>query len=293
MIYKKYLVCVLVLVATSAISAQNFKFGKVSKEELSEKVYAKDTSAAAAILFRSEKIKFNFSQANGFKVITYVHGRLKIYNKEGFKYATVREYLFQNGGTKEVVSGVKAITYNLEGGNIIKHKMDKSGRFSTRLNKYRNEEKFTLPNIKEGSVIEYSYEIKSPIYYSMGEIKFQYDIPIKRIEVAVSTPEYFNFKPNVKGYLQLNPEYSSKISEINFLDKREDRIKESAFVKSKLNHEVTTTDYVMVDVPALKDEPYVNDMDNYRSAVNYELLYVHYPGTVRESYTTTWEKVVK
>src|SRR5690606_12095695 len=41
------------------------------------------------------------------------------------------------------------------------------------------------------------------------------------------------------------------------------------------------------------EEPYVNDMDNYRSAVNYELQYVQFPKSLRESYTTAWGQVVK
>lgn len=293
--FQNTIIIVLVLIASS-VNAQNYKFGKVSLEELKEKVYANDSSASAAVLFRSVNVKFNYIQNVGFKVVTYVHERVKIYNKNGFRHATVSEYLYKNGSSKEMLSDVKAYTYNLVGDKIVKDKMEKSGRFLTSLNKYRNEEKFTLPSIKEGSVIEYEYHITSPIYYSMGEISLQYDIPIKRMEISVATPQYFTFKPNMKGYLPLTPTYKTYMEELEFVDKREvsqQTHRHNYFEKSKLSYQITTTNYVMNDVHALQEEPYVNDMDNYRSAVNYELQYVHYPGSVRESYTTTWEKVIK
>ncbi len=294
-LHKSVLVVLVLLVAH--VSAQDYKFGKVSKEELDEKLYAKDSSASAAVLYRSKKIRFNYIQGSGFKVLTDVHERVKIYNKDGFAYATVSEVLYQSRGSKESISNLKAFTYNLEGEKIVKQKMDKSGIFSTALNKYRNEEKFTLPNIKEGSVIEYEYQITSPFYYSIDEIKFQYDIPIKRMEVSIATPEYFVFKPNMKGYLAVRPKYGSKTGKINFVSKNRNRaggaVQGTAYSNNQVDYQINTTEFIMNDVAALKEEPFVNDMDNYRSAVNYELQYVQFPQSTRESYTTTWEEVIK
>ena len=51
----------------TTISAQDFKFGKVSKEELEEKVHPLDSSANAAVLYKSEKIKFDYMQGLGFR----------------------------------------------------------------------------------------------------------------------------------------------------------------------------------------------------------------------------------
>jgi hypothetical protein len=292
--FQNVLLVVLTL-TVSIVSAQDFKFGKVSKEELSEKFYAKDSAAVAAVLYRSKKIRYNYIQGNGFDIITEVHGRIKIYSKEGFDYATISEQLYKNSSGKETLSGLKAFTYNLENGSIVKQKMAKSGVFSTALNKNRDEKKFTLPNLKEGSVVEFIYSINSPFAYNIDEIVLQYDIPIKNQEVSISTPEYFTFKPLMKGYLFVKPEYSTKFGKISFNSKSRSQgvVAGTTFSQSQIDYRISTTDFKMTDVPALKEEPFVNDMDNYRSAVKYELLFVQFPESIRESYTTTWEAVVK
>ena len=278
-----------------SIYSQDFKFGKVSKEELEERYYPNDSSASAAVLYRSKKIWFDYNQGAGFKVITSVFERVKIYNKDGFEFATKKEKLYKNDGDKESISGLKAFTYNLENGKVVNHKMDKSGIFTSALSKYREEEKFTLPNIKEGSVIEYQYEIHSPFYYNIDEVILQYDIPIKKQEIMVSTPEYFVFKPFQKGYLMMQPKLSRSNGTINLQSKsRSDGyVPTTSISSSTINHRVDVVEYNMENVPALKEEPFVNYMDNYRSAVKYELQFVKFPNEPMKSYTNTWESVIK
>ena len=49
---------------------------------------------------------------------------------------------------------------------------------------YYEQTKFTMPNIKEGSVIEYKYSIESPFYWNVDEFVFQHDIPVKKLEAS-------------------------------------------------------------------------------------------------------------
>ena len=295
MIFKKSQV-VIFLFVTSCLFAQEVKFGKVAKEELLESFYEKDSSTSAAVLFRKISTKFNYLQSDGFHVVTYVHERIKIYNKDGFGYATQTENLYKSSSARESISGLKAYTYNLENGEVVKTKLKSSDTFSKSINKYYNEEKFTMPNVKEGSVIEYQYRIDSPFPYSIDEIVLQYDIPIRKQEIMVAIPEYFYFAPRMKGYLTVAPEYTSKASKISYTTKtrgNDDRAARTSFNNGSIDYQTSVTTYLMNDVVALVEEPYVNDMDNYRSAVNYELQFVQFPQSLRKDYTTTWEKVIK
>jgi len=289
------IVCLLALTLTGKVLAQEVKFGKVSKEELMQETYDKDPSAEAAVLFRSKKIRFEYKEPDGFRLTTYVHERVKIYKQEGFDYATVVERLYRDNHDKETISGLKAFTYNWESGKIVKHKLTKEGQFETRLNDYYNEEKFTMPNIKEGSIIEYQYQIHSPFYWSIDEIALQYDIPIKYQEVSIKTPEYFVFKPTMKGYLPVRPQTGTEGGKITFTNKQRtgQYTTTTTYRNSELNYIVNVSNYSMKDVPALKKEPFVNNMDNYRSAVVYELQYTKFPQSPIKSYSTTWEKVIE
>ena len=65
-------------------NAQDFRLGKVSIEELKEKVHPKDSSAAAAILFEKGVSNLVYNQTSGFEIELVVKARIKIYKKEGY-----------------------------------------------------------------------------------------------------------------------------------------------------------------------------------------------------------------
>ncbi len=283
------------LIWSAVASAQEVKFGKVSQAELAQETYPGDPSAPAAVLYKKMRLFYEYRQGLGFSLVTELHERVKIYNQDGFEYATVSERLYKDGRDREDVVSLKAFTYNLVDGKVEKNKLEKSGHFKTGLNKYYDEEKFTMPNVKEGSIIEYQYRVNSPFYWSMDEIVLQYDIPIQYQEVSVAVPEYFNFKPSSKGYLPLSPTYDKTSGKINFTTKQRsgNKVTGTSYNNSTIDYTINKTIFTMREVPALKEEPYVNDMDNYRAAVNYELQFVKFPRSTLENYSTTWEKVVK
>ncbi|WP_100609953.1 DUF3857 domain-containing protein [Confluentibacter lentus] len=286
----------LVLCFSITTLAQNYDFGKVSKEELEEKLNPLDTAANATYLYKNRRTYIKYEQSFGFQLITDIHERIKIYNQEGFDYATRQVELYKSGSDEEKVSSLKAITYNLVDGKIEETKLEKDGIFKTEVSKYYNETKFTMPNIKEGSVIEYKYTIVSPFYWNVDDFVFQHAIPVKKLEASFETPEYFNFKLNTKGYLLVTPNVETKSGQIYFPATRE--VREGLSVTparsaSTLDHITTLTSYNLSNIPALKDEPYVNNIGNYRSAIQYELSFTKFPNSPIKYYSTTWEDVVK
>ena len=99
--------------------SQDFRYGKVSKEELAETQHPLDADANAAILYHEERSKFEYDQELGFFLLSDVFERVKIYNKEGYDWATRFLGQYQgSGGAKEEVRGLKGVTYNLVDGKI-------------------------------------------------------------------------------------------------------------------------------------------------------------------------------
>ncbi len=292
---KHTLLIISLFLSVFSITAQDYKFGKVSKEELQEKVYSKDSSAAAVVLYRTHRTYFNYVKETGFEVITEIHERIKIYNSDGFKYATKAENLYHSNGESEKIYGLKAFTYNEVDGKIVKDKLKSSAEFQTEINDYYKQEKFTMPNIKEGSVIEYEYSIASPFYSSIDELVLQYDIPIKKQIVSISSPEYFVFKPNMQGYLRLTPKISAGNGKISFMNTNRggDKMQvTTSYDKTEIDYLTNISTYDLDDMPALEDESFVNNINNYRSAVKYELQYVKMPDSPIKNYTSTWEDVI-
>jgi len=280
------------------LTAQNYDFGKVSKEEIEEKFNPLDSSANATYLYKYRRTYFKYRLEKGFEQITDVHERIKIYNKEGFDYATKKINLYKSGNENEEVASLKAYAYNIIDGKVEETKLQKDGVFKTEDSKYQNQTKFTLPNIKEGTVIEYKYSVNSPFYWNVEDFEFQHEIPIKKLEAIFEAPEYYVFKSNSKGFFNVtakNEKRSDKLSYKVEVPLSENRAMDATihYRSGEMEYFNHISKYNLSNIPSLKEEPYVNNIDNYRSAIKYELSYTNFPQTPLKYFSTTWEDVVK
>ena len=71
----------LLLLITFSLTANSQKkeLGKVTIEELKQKKHHTDTSAVAAILFKTGDVSFNYSQQDGFYIRTNIKAKIKVY----------------------------------------------------------------------------------------------------------------------------------------------------------------------------------------------------------------------
>jgi len=262
------------LLFTFLIHAQEFKFGKISNEELLENVHSVDSSAVAAYLYKSRKTYYTYTENVGLALVTEVHERVKVYSKDGFDYATKIVDLGKNGSTREIISKIKGTTYTMENGKLMESKLEKSGVFKSEYSEYWDQAKITMPNVKEGSVLEYKYKITSPFIQSIDEFRFQESIPINRLVATMSIFDYFKFNQRQKGFLPLN----AKTTREN---------------NPQLKTTNVITSFELTNVPSLKDESFVSNLDNYRAGVVFEIVSLQIPGQTNKRYAQSWEDVVK
>lgn len=109
-----------------------------------------------------------------------------------------------------------------------------------------------MPNVKEGSVIEYKYMVTAPFIQDIDEYVFQESIPIKLLCARLQILEYFKYHQNLKGPLPLNP-------------------KLEIMMNHTLNIKEDILTFTLQEVPALKREKFVANMVNYRSGVKFEV----------------------
>lgn len=277
---KKITLLLFVFIQTITFS-QDYKFGKVSKEELEEKFYPLDSTAEAAYLYNYRRSYFDFNQAKGgFNLITEVHQRIKIYNKEGFDYANKSIFYYNpDSGDSESVYSIDGNTFYLENGKVQKEKLSKDGIFKEKKDKYNTVIKLTLPKISEGCIVELKYTVSSPYATSIDDVRFQMAIPVKKMEAKLEIPEFYAFNIINKGYYSVPFKKASK----TFL------IGSTTYVSNTYNYDAT-------NIPALKNnESYVANINNYRGASKFELAQTNFlsVGGDFKSYTTTWEEVSK
>ena len=286
---------VLALFFSLNLFSQKYELGKVTVEELNQKAFPSDTSAVAAILFNVGEARIEYSQNNGFEITTTVKTKIKIYKKEGYEWANKAVKYYIGGNVEEKLSFSDAATYNLVDGKVVKTKLKSDGEFTEKANKFWGRKKITLPNVKEGSIIEFEYSLKSESFGSLDIWEFQSSIPVVYSEYKTFIPEYYVFKPLLKGYLspKVVKEVANKSVVLRSSQRGGGRIVQTEYSSDQINYSETRTTYTLSNIPALKDESFVNNIRNYIASVEHELTSIQFPGEAYKSYSTDWETVVK
>jgi hypothetical protein len=296
------------LICQISIVAQNYKFGKVSKEEVEEKFYPLDSTADAAYLYKHRRTYYNYNNNSGFEIVTEVHIRIKLYTTEGFNYATFKlPYVSPEKGESENISSIKAYTYNInEKGNLDDDKLSNRDVFDEKVNKFRHVKTITMPNLKEGSVIELEYTLTSPYTDYVDDLQFQYGIPVKKLLVTIEIPEWLIFAKKNKGYYLISPQESSRNGSITYRNKvrtttRQDGVAGTKGTTTNSSYENTVQNLAYniskfegENIPALKNnEPFVSNVNNYRGGVKYEIVGTRYPNSLPKSFSKSWDDVTK
>lgn len=305
----KKLVLGFILISQVSLYAQDYKFGKVSKEELQEEFYPLDSTADAAYLYKNRKTYYDYNNNSGFEVVNEVHVRLKLYTKEGFDFATFKlPYVRPESGKSEKVSSIKAVTYNLnEKGKIEEDKVSNKYIFDETVSKFRHVKRITFPNLKEGSVIELKYTMSSPYTDFVDDLQFQYGIPVKKLTIEVETPEWLIFAKKNKGYYLISPEETFRNGSITirnkvrntstYIDERggaSGKTTTTSYENNRQDLAYNISKYEAENIPALKNnEPYVGSAYAYRGGVKYELVGTKFPNTAPKNFSKSWDNVTK
>lgn len=248
------------------------KFGKVEITEFETRGSGPDSAAIAVVLFDVGSGYFQISAKGGLAYVFERHTRYKINHKDGYDYGNMELQLYKNGGSENILDGMEAATYNLENGKIVTSKLTRDAKFSEKQDKNYTKKKFALPNVKEGSIVEYKYKITSDFIFTLRPWYFQRSIPTLISYFSVTIPEYYRYKSRMGGYVALNP--------------RQERINGSdgiAYLKLS---------YLANHIPALKEEGFITTTEDYISKVGFELSSVSVPGEVYKEFTSTWPKIV-
>ncbi len=275
--------------------SQSYDLGKVTVAELQEKEHPVEKNAEAAVLFDIGKSYFEFNVNTGFRLITEVTTKIKVYKKEGYSFADIAIPVYVGGDERETVSFTKAFTYNLVNGKIEKTKLKSDGEFTEKVNKFWNKVKVSMPDVKEGSVIEYKYTVTSPFFTNLPEWYFQKSIPVNYSKFVTSVPEYFVYNPRVKGYIHPKISTTTKTTTHNYTEKERSgfTVSRTNFSNEKMTYQEAVNTYITEMLPSMKDEDFVANIKDYTSGVLHELSYIKYPNSPIKSLSSSWDDVCK
>jgi len=228
------------LMTTNLLFAQDIKFGKVSGTEMKMTVYPEDSTAEAVILSdigKFDKQTFRF----------YRHLRVKILKKSGTHWGNWTFPVPSKGA-------IRGIVYNMENGEVVKEKLDKSNIHEEEIVEDYVVYKVFMPNVKVGSVIDIKYDFVGLPF----EWRFQQRIPVKYCELELEKSEYVHFSMNHFGFEPVTS--------------------------------ITSGSHWMVkNMPSFKSEPYISDYSNYITKFEIDLKSIIVPGRIYKEYTSSWE----
>lgn len=195
------------LLLTIFSNAQNkeFKLGKISQQEIAFNQVPFEKDADAVIL--SEEGKMDLIQSNYYLT---VKRRIKILTEKGVDQANIQlNYYSKN--KQESITGIKGNTINISNGIEQVIPIDEKEIFDISLNELYSAKRFTFPNVKVGSIIEYTYVKGSEHNFSIDAWNFQHDIPTLSSKFRLINKAYSAYSIITIGDA-LNEKYKNKSS---------------------------------------------------------------------------------
>jgi hypothetical protein len=266
----------------------DIKFNHVIPEDFSIANLKVDTSYGAVIIADIGSSSFEGNSKGWFSLVYKHQRRIKIINKKGFDLASVEIplYISTKSNAEEILDGLKASTYNLENGVVVETRLGKDAVFKDKLDKNHLVKKFTMPSIKEGSIVEYSYTIKSDFLFNLQPWSFQGAYPRVWSEYELDLPAFFEYVFLTQGYNTFLKTNKNRVSNYTVRDQGKDVGSRSE------TYSITSTNtlsrWVIKNVPALKEEKFTSSLDNYISKIEFQMSGQQFPDMPHKDILGNW-----
>lgn len=237
------------------LDAEAAEWGEVSADELRFTEHPGDDNASAVILsdvgntrfLRSGRIKFER------------HTRIKILDESAYDEFGTVEITYYADDRAERVKDVDGQTFVMENGEIRKIELDNDDIFEEDLDDGFRRISFTLPNLDLGAVIEYRYEVVASNPVFLRSWAFQTSEPTLYSDYSVEIPEWAQYATISRGSGSFEEKTSERIVGISGND-----------LKRR---------WISTRMPALREEPFMTSMRDYRQSVSFQLRSITDPRT--------------
>ncbi len=291
------LTTLLFLLALTA-NSQNIreeKFGAIEAKDFIIPIMSKNNDDAAIILSNIGSTEFEGNNKGNFTLVFKQHKKILLLKKTAFDEANFKIKLYQgNYAQEEKIEDLQAATYTLENGVVTASNLVKENVVTEKINRYYNAKKFTLPNVKEGCIVEYSYTLKSPFLRHLRSWNFQEYYPTLWSEYQVTIPPMFKYITEKKGDFdnQLYIDSFKNIFKIyNILFKGN-----GAYASPEIGSfsgDAKWNLWAMKNVPAYKNESYISNYDDYRTEIDFQLQSIKYSENNVKFIVQSWFQTVE
>ncbi|PST83218.1 DUF3857 domain-containing protein [Pedobacter yulinensis] len=276
---KKILLSLFLGLGLNYAHAQDFDFGLFSEAESSFDIRKFDAQANAAVLNEYGTAKIDLDASGNTRLYFTHHLRIKILNQEGFDEGNITIPLRQSSDydSNEEISEIVAATFNPDLGVYVRNNLDPKKIYEERANNNYKLVKFTFPNLKPGSVIEYSYKISSPRLFNFHTWEFQSNLPKRTSSFVARIPAIYNYNVTLRGPYKLS--------------KQDAKLDRECLSISGVKLDCSRMTYTMDSVPAFREEEFMTAATNFKSAIYFELSDYQTIRGVKMNLTKTWRDI--
>lgn len=275
------------LFATSALRAQPAPaavaakieippIGPVTLAEFAPAAFVADSGAAAVVLSDFGRTSF-LQEGPGFKVRFERTRRVKILRAEGLEEATIKIQLYHRDNGFEKLTSLKGTAWNADGGKLQKTETKSTAGTTVRISDYVDERRLTLADARVGSVVEIGYVTTSDFIFELPTWWFEEEgLPVRRTELRVEIPQFFDYAMEFLSYYPFA------------LEEQSQRTFQAMTVNGQ-QVKATSLRWVMLNVPAFRDERFITTPEDYMAHMRFQLRATNMPGAGYQAYSTSWK----
>lgn len=264
---------------------QNKKWGKPTIEEMNMTAYDPDPEADAVVLMQSCDVRYKMGSIYDVNHIYDVRVRIKVLKESGKRHGDIIiPYLDSSRDTEmtETFYEFEAAAYNLnEKGKVQATKVTSQMISDERVDENYKVRKVSIPQVREGTVIEYHYELFSPRFYHIYDYEMQSDIPVlySRFHMEVPAVVLFNVDAPIK-----HPNVKCQVTQGKI------EVESGNSFKPILCN-TNIYDVEAHDMPALRGDDFVWNVSDFCAKVVCDLNATNFPNAGFQSRRTSWEEV--
>jgi len=256
-------------------------FGKVDKADLVMTDCDFDKGADAVVLIDWGNTYYDRGTVgfSVFKTVFQRRTRIKILKEKGIAQADI-EIPYYTHNNEERILKLNANTYNIdESGKIHTTEVKRSSIYSKKIDGNYSKMIIAFPEVKVGSIIEYSYTLERETY-GLRNWYFQGGIPVRYSEYQLKIPQIFRFsvQPSVIDPIE------DKQEVIDELISADEGVVQTKSLKSN---------YIMRNLPGIKDEPFMGSPKDYMQRLEFHMTQIYYSESHIIDLSLKWKDVIK
>jgi transglutaminase-like putative cysteine protease len=275
-ITKALFLALLLFGASANTFGQTKKFGDVSTQDFTAYDSKYDSTMSAIVLFEKGEVRFD----DEYNCIFEYHRRIKILNDDGFEYGDVEIPVRKD--IEQDIYDIDAATYTLnENGSVSKNEIGRRDVFKEKVTDDVELEKFTLPALSPGSIIEYKYRKKVGNPFMLPDWTFHSYIPVQWSEYKMFIPNGLNYRMVFKGNDSLYIQEAKRIpgNSMGLGYQRTGGGQEIYLAKK--------------DLPPVEDLPFMINRNDHLSEVITQLVNVRIQGIMMRDFNEDWDMIAR